>query len=127
MLKKIVKMLWFDGEDKDFSLKEDVDVSFNLTFRNLLVGTLSFYDELWHFSYSEDFKSQNKILPLVNFPNVNKDYRSSQLWSFFASRIPSRAQRQMENEKDNDICVLLKEYGKSVVANPYILTPSSID
>lgn len=123
MLKKIVNIFWFDGESKDFSLKKDVDFSFSLSYKDLHVGTLSYYDDEWHYAYSEDFKSQKSLLPLVNFPHIDKEYISSQLWSFFASRIPSAAQRQVADDTKDDIYELLIKYGKKVVSNPYELKP----
>lgn len=52
---------------------------FILTLNKLEVGTLSYADNVWFFSYSEEFKRQGDILPLVNFPTVDKEYSSSEL------------------------------------------------
>lgn len=122
MLNKIFKLFWFNGENKDFIVDENSDITFELSLGNLIIGSLSFYEGLWHFEYSEDFKKQSHILPLVNFPNKNKEYVNQQLWPFFASRIPSLAQRQNKHA-DNNVETLLKLYGRNVINNPYVLSP----
>ena len=122
-LKKFINLFWFDGENKKFSLENDKEYIFNLEYGELLVGVLSFYDNNWHFSYSSEFIAQKEILPLVNFPSLSKEYVSAQLWSFFASRIPSSAQRQDKSEQDDNLIPLLKRYGRAVVSNPFILSP----
>ncbi len=116
-------MFWFDGEFKQFVFKQDAEISFNLTYRDLLVGVLSYHDDIWHFAYSDDFKDQRNLLPLINFPKLDKEYKSSQLWPFFASRIPSAAQRQTKQDDNDDVISLLKKYGRKVVANPFVLNP----
>ena len=101
---------------------EDKPVDFILKFDKLEIGILSFTDNTWFFSYSEEFKSQKEILPLVNFPTVNKEYTSNELWPFFVSRIPSTAQRQL-SEENQATTTLLKIYGRKTIANPYQLVP----
>ena len=122
-LKKIINLFWFDGENKKFSLQNDEEYSFNLEYGNLLVGALSFYDNKWHFSYAPEFIAQNEILPLINFATLDKEYVSKQLWPFFASRIPSSAQRQDKSVQEDNLIPLLKQYGRAVVSNPFILSP----
>ena len=123
MKKDFKNLIWFDGVNKDFTMDENREFAFSLSLGSLVIGFLSFFDKTWHFSYSDEFKSQNAILPIINFPDVNRNYVDRQLWSFFASRIPSKAQRIGGNKDSNDVYYLLKKYGKNVIANPYILNP----
>lgn len=106
MIKNILKMKWFDGENKNFTIGDSKEVCFKLSLKDLLIGELKFIDGMWHFEYSDEFKSQSVILPLVNFPDKYKSYVKKDLWPFFTARIPSMAQRQDLNQDDID--VLLK-------------------
>ncbi len=127
-MKKIFqKLFWFETDEQDVILisQTNEQANFSLLFGELEIGTLSYVDNVWKFSYSEEFKSQKNILPLVNFPTLDKEYVSSELWPFFISRIPSLAQRQAKecNEK-KDLVSLLKNYGRKTIANPYQLIPT---
>lgn len=121
MLKKNIKLVWFDGENNKFTVEKGKEFAFRLMLGSLIIGVLGYFDDKWHFSYSEDFKRQKEIQPLINFPDKESDYINPQLWSFFASRIPSLSQRQLKRETADDVQELLKKYGRRVVANPYIL------
>lgn len=116
------KFSWFINSKGKNNTIEDKPVEFILKFDKLKIGILSFTDNTWFFSYSEEFKSQKEILPLVNFPTVNKEYMSDELWPFFVSRIPSTAQRQL-SEENQATTTLLKIYGRKTIANPYQLVP----
>lgn len=116
------KFSWFINRKGKNNTIEDKPVDFILKFDKLEIGILSFTDNTWFFSYSEEFKSQKEILPLVNFPTVNKEYTSNELWPFFVSRIPSTAQRQL-SEENQATTTLLKIYGRKTIANPYQLVP----
>lgn len=116
------KFSWFINRKGKNNTIEDKPVDFILKFDKLEIGILSFTDNTWFFSYSEEFKSQKEILPLVNFPTVNKEYTSDELWPFFVSRIPSTAQRQL-SEENQATTTLLKIYGRKTIANPYQLVP----
>lgn len=116
------KFSWFINSKGKNNTIEDKPVEFILKFDKLKIGILSFTDNTWFFSYSEEFKSQKEILPLVNFPTVNKEYTSNELWPFFVSRIPSTAQRQL-SEENQATTTLLKIYGRKTIANPYQLVP----
>ena len=72
-----------------------------------------------------DFILTLNKLALVNFPTVDKEYSSSELWPFFVSRIPSRAQLQApKGTERQDLVSLLKNYGRKTIANPYQLIPA---
>ncbi len=120
-MKKILSLFWYP-EDNKFILEKGAVSSFKLMLGNLKVGELSFDGSLWHFSYSEEFKKQKDILPLVNFPTKDKEYVSEELWPFFASRIPSDAQLQTTNTRD--IVTSLRRYGRSTIANSFVLLPA---
>lgn len=111
------KLFWSENQNK-FVVSTNVPVSFNVKLGRLLVGTLEYDNQMWHFKYSEDFKNQKRIVTLVNFPYKEKTYESKELWPFFASRIPSNAQLQAGKAKQN-IVDMLQQYGRRTVANPY--------
>lgn len=126
MRKTIKKFSWFiKNEIATYSTGNEA-IDFILKLNTLQIGILSYTeDKTWIFSYSEEFKKQKEILPLVNFPTVDKEYISDELWPFFVSRIPSKAQRQLSKDTENpEITTLLKTYGRRTIANPYQLIPA---
>lgn len=123
-IKKMIANLFWSENRNDVILAPENDASFNVNLGKLLVGTLVYSDGVWHFSYSDEFKHQDKILPLANFPSKDKSYSACELWPFFASRIPSNAQLQIGKEDAReDIVTLLQKFGKRTIANPYELHP----
>ncbi len=108
----------------DVVLATDNNAAFNINLGKLVVGTLRYSDGNWYFSYSNEFKAQDHILPLANFPSKDKKYCSRELWPFFTSRIPSNTQLQIENDKQKENLVsLLQKFGRRTVSNPYELCP----
>jgi len=103
-----------------------VEAIFLLKYRDLLVGTLSVRDGQWTFEYSDTFR-QSKLRPIVEFPDVQRKYIGTDLWQFFASRIPSPEQSEVEsilrpeNIQEDDAVSLLKRFGKRTAANPFHL------
>lgn len=121
--KKIKRLFWSENQD-DMILATDDDATFNVNLNKLLVGTLLYTGGKWHFSYSNEFKLQKKIKPLISFPSTEKEYSTKDLWPFFASRIPSNAQLQIDkNNPKEDIVTLLRRFGHRTIANPYELFP----
>lgn len=121
-INKVISRFFWSENQQDVFLAPDGDVTFNVNLGKLLVGTLLYSGGTWHFSYSEEFKSQNKILPLVSFPSKDEEYTNKELWPFFSSRIPSNAQLQIENDRSTeDIVSLLKKFGRKTAANPFEL------
>lgn len=121
---KIFARLFWSENQQDMVLAADNDASFSINLGKLLVGTLLYSNQMWYFRYSDEFKRQNRILPLVNFPSKDKEYSARELWPFFASRIPSNAQLQIDKDKLQDnIVTLLQRFGRKTVANPYELRP----
>lgn len=121
---KILARLFWSESQNDMVLATEDDATFNVNLGKLLVGTLLYSAGVWYFSYSNEFKLQNRILPLANFPSKDKEYSTRDLWPFFASRIPSNAQLQIEKDKPKeDVVTLLRRFGRRTVANPYELFP----
>lgn len=124
-MKELTVGFWHEENAEMFFSSNKGQADFILILDKLEVGTLSYSDSVWFFSYSEAFKRQKDILPLVNFPTVDKEYMSNELWPFFVSRIPSRAQLQIpKNAAKQDLVSLLKNYGRKTIANPYQLIPA---
>jgi hypothetical protein len=99
-------------------------VSFELKYKQMAIGTLEFKDNSWFFTYTEVFKSQNEIAPIVSFSDVNKIYESQNLWSFFTSRIPNvvKSSSTVKEEKNNvNYVQQLKTYGRKSITNPFDL------
>lgn len=115
-----IKMLWHDSEETNIKAIAGKSGKFDLLLGGRIVGTLCYMDNIWTFSYSEEFKAQDDIAPLVNFPDKERVYKSGQLWPFFASRLPGNAKLK-EDAEDADILTLLQKYGKHVITNPYVL------
>jgi HipA-like protein len=122
--KKFIEWLGFK---KSIQAPPGVRAKFFLKFDDLLVGTLSVEDGLWTFEYSDEFRQSDLLRPIVEFPDVNKEYESPELWQFFASRIPSSEQAEVEeilrreHIAEDDAVSLLKRFGRRTVANPFRL------
>lgn len=120
--KKVLARLFWSESQKEMVLTPDNEATFLVNLGRLLVGTLFYSEGIWYFSYSDEFKLQNRILPLTNFPSKEKEYSAKELWPFFASRIPSNAQLQIGKDMpQEDVVTLLRRFGKRAVANPYEL------
>jgi HipA-like protein len=104
-----------------------VTADFKLFYEELVVGTLSVADEIWKFKYSDEFKKQDELRPLIDFPDVDEVYESKELWQFFVMRIPSPEQPEVEeilrreHIKEDDAVSLLNRFGERTIANPFKL------
>ncbi len=81
------------------------------------------------FSYSEAFRNQSKVAPIIDFPQIDQEYRSGQLWPIFALRVPSLAQANVRHylaktQNEPDDARLMREFGRRSVANPFVLEPN---
>jgi HipA-like protein len=122
--KKVFARLFWSESQKEIVIAPDNEATFHVNLGRLLVGILLYSDGMWYFNYSDEFKLQNRILPLTNFPSKDKEYSTKELWPFFASRIPSNAQLQLDKDTpQEDMVTLLRRFGKRTVANPYELYP----
>jgi HipA-like protein len=115
------------GMRKPLLVAPEVQAKFLLTYNNLLIGTLSVAEGVWKFEYSDDFRRNDTLRPIVEFPDVNKIYQSKELWQFFASRIPSLEQAEVEeiikreHIEEDDAVRLLKRFGERTITNPFNL------
>lgn len=131
MLSKLIDRLqeFFKSEDQEVELTTPKDsfAKFELNFQDLLIGTLEHQNGRWFFAYSEAFKAQDRIRPIVDFPDKQKIYHSEGLFPFFSSRIPSlqrlKIQKIVAPDFTMDEVGLLKKFGKQSIANPYQLVP----
>ncbi len=107
----------------------DPGVSFGLFLGALEIGTLRMEGSEWIFSYSDAFRNQSKVSPIIDFPRLELEYRSNQLWPFFALRVPSLAQANVQDylaktRGEPDDARLMGEFGRRSVANPFVLEPT---
>lgn len=113
--------------EKGIKSLTDENAVFELKYKNLLIGTLEykFKENVWYFEYSEEFKSQKNIAPILSFPNTDKVYSGKELWSFFSSRIPDNTSESTDNkekESNSSLIDLLKSYGQKTITNPFDLS-----
>ena len=120
------KKLLPDGLDTTRPLKDE-NAKFLVTYKDIKVGMLELKQGKWYFSYCSEFKNQTRLKPLIEFPDISKVYESEELWPFFAVRIPSlqqpNVQRIIKKEKidDNNIVELLHRFGERTISNPFRL------
>jgi len=116
------------GSDSN-SNDQSSDAVFVLIFGKLPILVLSRNADGWTIVYTEEFKNQSKISPLVTFPDINKVYHSTELWPFFSVRIPSIARpevkRTVQQEQLNydDVAAMLKRFGRKSIGDPFELKP----
>lgn len=129
-IKEKLHAIWLPEGLKDIKTSNSENASFLLVFQDLNIGMLTFNGKEWIFKYSNEFQQQDKYQPLIIFPNIQKEYRSKELWPFFVTRIPSVKQPEMKaylkstgkNEKDN-LVDLLRKFGYRTITNPFLLKP----
>lgn len=127
MLNTIKKLLALGGGHENLITPADIEAEFRLDWRDLNVGCLKLEKGTWTFWYSEEFRDQSDVAPLVDFPNIEKKYVSESLWPFFSIRIPSLEQpavRRVINEEQLDEkneVQLLKRFGQNTITNPFSL------
>ena len=101
---------------------------FHLKYGDFLKGVLTYEGNVWTFEYSNEFRNQGNINPIIDFPDVSKVYKNNDLWPFFASRIPSINQEfqlkkiRKANIDSNDAVQLLKLFGSETITNPFKLS-----
>lgn len=100
---------------------------FVLMYEHLRIGELTYGNGKWTFEYSNEFRQQDEVQPLVDFPKKEKRYENDYLWPFFAHRIPGlgqpKVQRIIEKEELNpqNEVDLLKRFGRRSITNPFEL------
>jgi len=119
----------FRNEEQTENLKtpKNVKATIVLMYQDLKIGVLTYESGNWTFEYSSEFKNQNELDLLIDFPKKEKKYEQAYLWPFFAHRIPGlgqpQIQRIIEDEKldPNNEVDLLKRFGKKSISNPFEL------
>ncbi|MBS1585531.1 MAG: HipA N-terminal domain-containing protein [Bacteroidetes bacterium] len=126
-IKRKVLTWWRPVELSEVKTPNDTKAQFDLSLHNIHIGVLTLENGQWVFKYTDEFRQQSALQPLINFPNKEKIYSSAQLWPFFAGRIPGPGQPVVKAflhkegiEEPNEV-MLLKEFGKRTIANPYVL------
>src|SRR5271166_200051 len=106
---------------------QNMEARFELSYKNLTIGYLSIKNGKWFFKYTDEFKKQKQLLPMIDFKDVNKVYESEELWPFFTSRIPSLSQHYVKSiidqkniDAENEVS-LLEHFGKRTITNPFLL------
>jgi len=126
----LLKRLINKGEYKSIKPAEfdfNDDIKFTLKIADLNIGYLSVENDLWIFMYSKEFKNQNQYARLTGFSDLNKVYKSDELWPFFKIRIPGLKQPMIrdiiksEQLDGSNEAVLLRRFGWKSMSNPYLL------
>lgn len=127
MVKKLLEKLLKSEEQEELVTPATSKGVFTLTYEDLVIGVLEVEGGIWKFRYSKEFKEQDEVKKLVDFPDTEKVYESADLWPFFAHRIPGLGQPQVQEilEKENidkqNVVDLLKYFGRRSIANPFEL------
>lgn len=116
-----IRLYWHDSDETNLQAIKGSKGCFDLMLGKMLVGKLLYENGIWIFMYSDEYKQQNRYEPLVNFPNLNQEYKSDQLWPFFASRLPGVSELKENEKSESDVLSLLRKYGQHVITNPYKL------
>lgn len=137
MLKKAARFVvdWFRGEGQEGIVTSPSETAlFVLQYEELTIGTLRLHDGVWEFKYAPEFQSQlgrdDGVQPLVDFPDAQRVYESSELWPFFMARIPSVSQPRVLEEIERlgldqtSASQLLRAFGQRSIANPFVLKPA---
>ena len=127
MIEKLKKILWkVDGMEFTDNPAGSRG-AFQLKFGRQLIGILSYENNQWTFIYSDEFRKNQIINPIIDFPDPDKVYTNEQLWPFFASRIPSLNQsfqfKKIDKAKikQDDSVGLLRLFGNETITNPFRL------
>lgn len=128
MLGKLFKYLNQHSEGhEDLKTPTGIHAKFILKYEDIKIGYLELNDGIWKFSYSEAFKEQDDLRPIVQFPDKHKVYENEELWPFFTIRIPGLNQPSIEKileseniDRSNEV-ELLKRFGQKTISNPYEL------
>lgn len=125
MINKVKKWLGFESDDFSGMEEGNDEKFFVLTYNDAEIGYLRYAGEEWTFEYSDWFKNQETIVPILPFPNKHKNYKSERLWSFFSSRIPSEVNRDPGKLKKHPSTQtkadLLEIFGRKTITNPFVL------
>jgi HipA-like protein len=128
MIQKIINKLWKREGQENLFTPQHTFARFELTYKKIVIGHLTLSNGEWMFEYDKSFENQNEVQKLINFPIINKQYKSSELWPFFSSRIPGLGQPKVQEiiknkhiDQNNEL-ELLKTFGRQTLTNPFQLT-----
>ena len=120
-----------EEQEEEFHTPKNAHADFILKYKNLVVGYLNYNNGKWLFQYSDEFKNQNKIDVLLDFPKKDQKYEGLTLWPFFAHRIPGLGQPQIreiikdENLNSQNEIDLLRRFGRKSITNPFELAATA--
>lgn len=127
MLKKIKNKLWKSEGQENIETPNDITAKFILMYEGFTIGYLTLEAGIWKFRYSEEYKKNPIVIPIVDFPNIMLEYANKNLWPFFSYRIPGLNQPSVQNiikeeeiDENNEV-ELLKKFGEYTIYNPYKL------
>lgn len=126
-IEKQVKNLFSRNEEEQLETPQNEKLDMRLEYKALIVGKLQLEDGKWIFEYSNEFKAQNEIPPIPDFPNKSKTYSSEFLFPFFMQRIPGTSQPKVREEikekniNSTNVAELLRHFGKLSISNPFRL------
>lgn len=92
-----------------------------------LVGTLSQEGGEFVFKYDRQFVSAADAEPIPGFPQLESDYRSRELWPFFAVRIPPASRTDVRDAlkhhglRRDQTLEVLGTLARRSISNPYQL------
>lgn len=123
----IAKLFKNEEQSEELTTPINAEAQFILTYKNLTIGYLTHSHGKWIYEYSEEFKKQDRLTVLTDFPRKDKKYEESFLWPFFAHRIPGLGQPQVkeiikqENLDSKNEIDLLRRFGQKTITNPFEL------
>ena len=127
MLNWLSKLFKNEEQPEELTTPKNAQAHFVLKYKDLTIGYLNYSDEKWEFYYSDEFKNQDRIDVLVDFPKKEQRYEESYLWPFFAHRIPGLGQPKIQEiikhehlNPKNEID-LLRRFGRKSITNPFEL------
>lgn len=131
MIKNIFNIIGdlFKSEEQSADLQtlQETIATFILSHSSTTIGKLTLANGVWTFQYTDDFKQQNRLTPIVDFPNIDAVYTSERLFPYFEFRIPSisrpQIKRVIEEKKidSTNTVELLKAFGQRTIVNPFSL------
>lgn len=127
MLSWINKFFQNEEQSARLNTPKGAQAHFVLKYKDLTIGYLNHSDSRWVFAYSDEFKKQDKIDKLVDFPEKDQVYTGVSLWPFFSHRIPGLGQPQIqeiikrENLNPTNEIDLLRRFGRKSITNPFEL------
>ncbi|MEO0585524.1 MAG: HipA N-terminal domain-containing protein [Bacteroidota bacterium] len=125
-MRKALRSIWKTEGKREVSNPSNLKATFTLHYGKLAIGKLKLENRKWTFRYTREFKAQNEIKPITEFPRTDKVYESEELFPFFVHRIPSLSQPKIratiEREKiEANEAALLRRFGEHSISNPFRL------